>query len=228
MTTPQPKIPDAFDLLHRLEKKNRVITVFGVTGMLMGAFGMFTVFTVAMSPTPVVIWPDNPDVPPKLVNAGDVSVREIDAKRFFKVVADKLLAWSSADVTGHFDEARLLMNSEWRSVFNESLTKTVDVPKEVVATGKTTALDWMVRSTVRNEIDPIKLENITCTKTGPVWNCKATVKTRTMPMLAPPSPENTVERKVVIQAGFKEYPVTNTALYGLLVSYWEVLDKTDD
>jgi hypothetical protein len=227
MTTPQPHVPDAFDLLHRLEKRGRIIVLFGLIGMAIGLMSIFMVFTVAVTPTPVVIWPDNPNAQPVLVRAGDVTVREIDAKRFFLTMSDKLLAWNSADVIQRFDDAKLLMNSEWRKVFQQSLSDTVSVPKEVVPTGTTTAIDWMVRSTVRNEIEPIKLEDITCERAGGQWNCKAVVKTRAMPMLAPPSEENSIKRKVLVQAGFKEYPVTNTALYGMLVSYWEVLDKTD-
>jgi hypothetical protein len=219
---------DPFDLLQRLDRRDRMVRLFGFTGWLVGLLGIATVMIVALSPTPVVIWTDNPQIPPKLVQTGTVEVREIEAKRFFLVMADKLLKWNSADVMTRFAEARLMMNTDWRSIFDQSIAKVVDVPKEVVPSGKATAQEWMIRSAVRNEIEPIKLEDIKCERAAKQWNCTATIRTKAMPMLAPPDEANSVERRVVVRAGFKEYDVTDAALYGLLVSYWEVLDKEED
>lgn len=229
MTKPQ-QLPDQFELLERVSRQNRLFVVFGILGMLVGLLGAFTVFAVGTAPTPVVIWPDNPHAPAALVKTGEVTVREVDAKRFFLIAADHLLGWNSADVKTTFDQAKLLMNREWRSQFNASLEKMVEVPKEISPKGTMTSLSWMISSKVRNEVEPIKLEDITCSRVGgdsgeAQWNCKALVKVAAQPLFGAPLDDPSLRRRVLVQAGFKEYSVTNSAIYGLLISYWEVIDK---
>lgn len=219
------QLPDQFELLERVSKQNRLFVVFGILGMLVGLLGIYTTFVVGMQPTPVVIWPDNPYAPAQLVKTGEVKVREIDAKRFFLIAATRLLGWNSADVKKSFDEVALMMASDWRGQFRASLEKVVEVPKEVHPSGKLTSMSWMISSRVRNDVEPIKLEDITCSKVDVQWNCKAVVKVTAQPLLGAPSDDPSLRRRVLVQAGFKEYPVTNDALYGLLISYWEVLDK---
>ncbi|MDP2345740.1 MAG: hypothetical protein Q8O67_32655 [Deltaproteobacteria bacterium] len=218
-------LPDQFELLDRLARQNRLFVFFGAVGMLIGVLGIYTTFVVGMQPTPVVVWPDNPYAPARLVKTGEVQVREVDAKRFFLLAADRLLGWNSAEVKGSFDEVSLMMNREWREQFRSSLEHIVAVPQEVHPSGKLTNLTWMIASRVRNEVEPIALEDITCTRTDVQWNCKAVVKVRAQPLLGAPSDDPALRRRVLVQAGFKEYPVTNAALYGLLIAYWEVLDK---
>lgn len=219
------RLPDQFELLERVSRQNRVFVVFGLLGMIVGVLGIYTTFVVGLQPTPVVIWPDNPHAPAQLVRTGDVSVREVDAKRFFLIAADRLLGWNSAEVKQSFDEVALMMNAQWRGQFQESLDQIVPVPTDVHPSGKLTNLTWMIAARVRNIVEPIALQDISCTATAGQWNCKATVTVSAQPLLGPPSTEPSLRRRVLVQGGFKEYPVTNNDLYGLLISYWEVLDK---
>lgn len=220
-------VPDPFEVYNELVRRSRRswLTTLLSTFVTMLAMGLaFLSFT---RPLPVVVTSDDPNEPRRIVAAGEVGTREIDAKRFFQRMALKLHGWSSANVVDELTSASLLMTTPWRKRFVTEMNGDVPVPPQVDASGKTALLRTYVLARIRNELD-LDWDSVTCAKTDELWHCKGTATMRIQPLAGNPIDDPKLKKDLDIRASFIEVAVTQTTIDGLLVDFWDAAEGSDN
>ena len=212
---------DGFELLNELIKRNRRSWIFNLACLSLAFLGVLLAFVSFSRPFPVVYRSENVNEPPQLVSASlDATAREVDAKRFFIAMADRLHGWNSGNVDEQLRKAVGLMTAEWRSQFLKEVNAKVDVPPEVDASGKASRLGTYIAARIRNDLD-IDYDSLKCTKAEGFWHCKGKAKMTTQPLFGPPVTDPKLTRTVTIKASFQMVPTTALTLDGLIVSFWD-------
>lgn len=230
--------PDQFEVYNELVRRSRrsfILSAFLVVTTLVAMSLAFLSFT---RPLPVVVTSDNPLEPRKLVGAGDTSVREIDAKRFFGANARRLHGWSSATVVSELTDASMLMTGRWRRRFAAEVNGEVKVPVAVDASGVSTLLQTYVLAKIRNELE-LDWDTASCAREptsagttngsgtsggsglGGVWHCKADATMKIEPLVGDPVSDPKLTKALSIRASFVEVAVTANSVDGLLIDFWD-------
>lgn len=224
MTTSRPVIPpDQFTVFNELARGRRFSRVVTVLALLLALFSMFIAFVAFLRPVVVVDRSTNPLEPARIVTAGDMTVREHDAQRFFIGTAQLLYGWDSVSVTKALgQDAAFRMTAPWRERFRVELNSLVPVPAEWDPSGKMTQLGSYIAAKVQNEVE-IDLDTLKCAfnkETG-LWSCKGKILRRTQPLFGPPLDDPKLAKRLVVRANFKPVPITVDTIDGLLVDFWD-------
>lgn len=216
--------PDQFEVFNELARARRFGRVMNVLAMLIALFSMFIAFVAFLRPVLVVDRSSNPLEPARIVTAGDASIREVDAQRFFINTATLLYGWDSLSVVDNLNtKAPYVMTELWRARFRSELQTMVVVPTEYDASGKMSQLSSYIAAKVRNEID-VDLATIKCAESAEtkLWSCKGKVTRRIQPLFGPPVDDPKLLKRLIIRATFKPVPITRDTIDGLLVDFWDV------
>lgn len=221
MAPKAPTAPDQFEVLGELVRRGRrgwiTNVIFGVIALL----SLMVAFLSFSRPLPVVYRPDSPSQPAQVVfAAGDSSIREVDAKRFFINMAERLHGWDSANVMDTMQKTALLMTTAQRERLLKDMNAMVEVPKEIDPNGKAPQVNAYIGMRIRNELE-IDWDSLKCTEAQGLWHCKAKATMNTQPLLGPPVDNPKLKRVLSIKASFKPVPVTLNTLDGLLVDFWD-------
>lgn len=219
--------PDQFEIFNELVRRSRRSFWVSAALVVVTILAMALAFMSFVRPLPVVVTSDNPLEPRRIVGAGDMSVREIDAKRFFAETAQRLHGWSSANAVSELTAASMTMTVRWRKRFAAEMNGDVKVPTSVDASGKTTLLQTYVLSKIRNDL-AIDWDSATCAKDAGVWHCKATATMKIEPLTGDPVEDPKLTKHLAIRASFVEVAVTPNTIDGLLVDFWDaqLVEKT--
>jgi hypothetical protein len=234
---PSVSVPDQFEIYNEIVRRSRRSAFFSGALVVVTLLAMGLAFLSLSRPLPVVVTSDNPLEPRRIVSAGDTSVREIDAKRFFGANARRLHGWSSATVVSELTDASLLMTGRWRKRFAAEVNADVKVPTTVDASGKATLLQTYVLARIRNELD-IDWDTASCARapsaaspgssTGGstsggdgVWHCKADVTMKIEPLTGDPVDDPKLTKALVVRASFVEVTVSKNTVDGLLIDFWD-------
>lgn len=223
MKKPTPKIGE-FELVNALVKHSRRAFIFNLAFAFIAVLCVSVAAMVIVRPLPVVVRSDDPQVPAILVRTGDVAVREVDAKRFFVTMANKLHGWNSATVLQQLREATFLMTSDYRRKYKDEVVRLVDTDPNTDPSGKTTLLSSYVTSRLRHEFK-FDWPTVKCGNTEGLWYCLGTGTLVAQPLIGDPVDEERTMRNISIRARFRPVPATLQTLDGLLVEYWEVTEK---
>src|SRR3954463_556546 len=101
--------PDPFEAYNELVRRARRSWLTSALALLVTVLALAIAFLSFTRPLPVVVTSDDPREARRLSSAGDVSVREVDAKRFFAKMTQKLHGWTSANVVEELTQASFLM-----------------------------------------------------------------------------------------------------------------------
>lgn len=214
------KLPTSFDTYNALVRTNRFALFRELIAYGVALIAMFLAFTTLARPTQVIVRPDDPDRPSYLVAAGDVSVRDIDAKRFFHKIAKLLHAWDSASVMTQYQEAQQLMTAEWALRFVNEVNATVDVPKSVHPDGKASRLGSYIRAKVRNETT-VDWDALECRFSEELWHCLGEISNTVQPLVGQPLDDPALTKRYRITASFAEVRATPETIDSLMVAFWE-------
>ena len=217
--------PDPFEVYNELVRRGRRSWALSLVSAATTLLAMALAFLSFTRPLPVVVTSDRPSEPRRIVAAGDTSVREVDAARFFAAMAHKLHAWSSADVVERLTEASFLMTTPWRKRFAAEMNGEVPVPAEVDVSGKATLLRTYVLARIRNDLD-LAWQATACVKTDGVWHCKGRATMRIQPIAGNPIDDPKLKKILEIHASFVEVAVTEHTIDGLLVDFWDAKEET--
>lgn len=215
----KPNISE-FELLGELVKRSRRAFWLNIILGSITLVALMVAALVILKPVPVVVRSDDPEAPALVVRSGDTEVREVDAKRFFVTMGERLHGWNSASVVEDLSSAALLMTSSWRVKFKKELISLVDVPSDFNTSGKTTLIGSYTRARVRNDFR-FKWSTVKCGKTDGIWYCRGRATIETQPLIGQPVNDPKLKRKVAIRAAFKPVPTTLETLDGLLVDFWD-------
>ncbi|MBI1948552.1 MAG: hypothetical protein HYS27_22890 [Deltaproteobacteria bacterium] len=219
-------VPDPFEAYNELVRRARRSWLTALLSAFTTLLAMALAFLSFTRPLPVVVTSDDPSEPRRIVAAGDVGTREIDAKRFFQRTALKLHGWSSANVVDELTAASLLMTTPWRKRFVTEMNADVPVPAQVDASGKAPLLRTYVLARIRNELE-LDWDSVSCAKTDGVWHCKGSATMRIQPLAGSPIDDPKLKKVLDIRASFIEVAVTQTTLDGLLVDFWDASERSE-
>jgi len=215
-----PTAPDQFEIYNELVRRSRRSFLLSGVLVVITLGSLALAFVSLVRPLPVVVTSDNPLEPRRIVAAGDASVREIDAKRFFATTARRLHGWSSMNAVNELTDASMTMTTRWRKRFAAEMNGEVTVPESIDASGKTTLLQTYVLAKIRNELD-VDWETVSCAKEARAWHCKASATMKILPLGGDPVEHEKLTKRLSIRATFVEVAVTKTTIDGLLVDFWD-------
>lgn len=215
------QLGDPFEVYNELVVRSRRAGMLAAALVVLSLASVATAFLSFTRPLPVVVTSDDPLQPRKVVAAGDVSVREVDARRFFLARAKELHAWSSLSVTEDLTAASLLMTTRWRRHFTSEVNAKQKVAREVDASGEASLLASYVAARVRHELE-LSLSDVACKKSEGVWHCQARAMLRIQPLVGDPVNDPRLGKSVVLRGSFVEVQVTERTVDGLLVDFWDV------
>lgn len=217
--------PDPFEAYNELVRRSRRSWALALVSATTTLLAMALAFMSFTRPLPVVVTSDDPREPRRIVAAGDTSTREIDAKRFFAMAANKLHGWSSENVVEDLTDASFLMTTPWRKRFAAEMNAEVSVPPAVDPSGKSTLLRTYVLARIRNELE-LDWQSLTCARSEGVWHCKGMATMRIQPLTGPPVDDPKFKKRLGIHATFVEIPVTPQSVDGLLVDFWDAKEES--
>lgn len=219
-------VPDPFEVYNELVRRSRRSWLAALFCVLTTLLAMTLAFLSFTRPLPVVVTSDDPNEPRRIVAAGDVGTREIDAKRFFQRMALKLHGWSSANVVDELTTASLSMTTPWRKRFVDEMNAEVPVPAQVDASGTAALVRTYVLARIRNEVE-LDWDSVSCAKTDGVWHCKGRASMRIQPLTGNPVDDPKLKKELDLRASFIEVAVTQTTIDGLLVDFWDATERSE-
>lgn len=219
-------VPDPFEVYNELVRRSRRSWITTLLSTFMTCTAMALAFLSFTRPLPVVVTSDDPNEPRRIVTAGEMGTREIDAKRFFQRTAQKLHGWSSASVVDELTSASLLMTTPWRKRFVAEMNGDVPVPAQVDPSGKAPLLRTYVLARIRNELE-LDWDSVACAKTDDIWHCKGAAAMRIQPLAGNPVDDPKLTKELEIRASFIEVAVTPATIDGLLIDFWDATERTN-
>lgn len=197
---------DQFEVLNELVRRGRHATLLNALFGLVALCALAVAFMAYARPLPVVVRGDDPRAPASLAFAStDGAVREIDAKRFFVQMAERLHGWNSANVVDELTSASFLMTTKWRQRFASEVNSSVEVPLDVDASGRATQLVAYAAAKLRNDLD-VDWDSLKCAKAQAIWHCKAKAQMRIQPLTGAPVDDPRLSKSLQIKASFIEVP----------------------
>ncbi len=222
---PPPPL-QTFELGKQIVAERRFRWAFYLGSLFMGVTGIVCALLMALRPMPVVVRTDNPYEPARVVYAfEDQVVREIDAKRFFMRMADRLHGWNSATVLRDLGVARTHMTQKWKKNFLAEMAKSVDVPVDLDASGRMQKMASLVAMRVRSHVSFDSLDDIECKEAEGKWHCFGRAKRSLSPLMGNPNVTEGATR-LNISASFVEVLTTRATVDGLLIDFWNVQEES--
>lgn len=211
---------DPFEVYNELVRRSRRSWAASLLASATTLIALAVAFLSFTRPLPVVVTSDDPREARRLASAGDVGVREVDAKRFFSAMTAKLHGWNSTNVVEELTAASLVMTTPWRKRFAAEMNAEVPVPADVDASRKASLLRTYALARIRNDID-IDWNSVTCGKAEGIWHCRGSATMRIQPLVGHPVDDPKLTKRLDIHASFVEVAVTAATIDGLLVDFWD-------
>lgn len=224
MAPKSPVAPHQFEVFNELVRRGRRAWIREAIAYVVGVLGLLLAVLSFNRPVPVVVRSDSAQDPAQVVIAGDASVREIDAKRFFLKMGGLLHGWSSASVVEDLTGASLLMTTAWRKRFTGEVNAMIDVPKEVSEEGRASQLSAYVAARIRNEFE-FDWDTIKCSEVKGTWHCKARAEMKVQPLVGNPVDDPKLTRSLSVKASFVPVRTTLNTIDGLLVDFWDAKER---
>lgn len=221
----QPKIGE-FELVNILVKQTRRSWWLSIILAVMTCAFAFMTALVILRPVPVVVRSDDPTLQALVVRTGATEVREVDAKRFFVNMANRLHGWNSANAIAEFSDATRLMTSTWRAHYKAELLTPKDVDNSVDPTGKQNFVEKATQARIANEFS-FNWPSVKCAKRDEdgLWYCHGKAKITMQPLLGNPVEDSKTTKRYLIRARFQPVPTTLQTIDGLLVDFWETKER---